>query len=220
MQALNGKNKEADIHNLIAPKSSEFKDENIITDLYNNNVWIFDDKFMSYYMVLSEAEMSKVINVITQGEVKDNDDDRPDITLFFSENPQIKNAKVDVVVVELKRLGISAEQNSIVEFQLDTRTQRLAEYYGNRIQRMWFYGIVDFDDRYRMHLVNNEFHPLFSNGEIYFRSKTVFLDLNKQQSVIQNAYILDFKAMIEDADSRNSTFLKILRKRFEMNHTE
>ena len=38
-------------------------------------------------MVLSEAEMSKVINVITQGEVKDNDDDRPDITLFFSENP-------------------------------------------------------------------------------------------------------------------------------------
>lgn len=220
MQALNAKNKEADIHNLIAPKFSEFKDENIITDLYNNNVWIFDDKFMSYYMVLSEAEMSKVIDVITQGEVKDNDDDRPDITLFFSENPQIENAKVDVVVVELKRLGISAERNSIVEFQLDTRTQRLAEYYGNRIQRMWFYGIVDFDDKYRMHLVNNEFSPLFSNGEIYFRSKTVYLDLNKQQSVIQNAYILDFRAMIEDADSRNSTFLKILRERFKTNHTK
>lgn len=157
MQALNAKNKEADIHNLIAPKFSEFKDENIITDLYNNNVWIFDDKFMSYYMVLSEAEMSKVIDVITQGEVKDSDDDRPDITLFFSENPQAENSKIDVVVVELKRLGISAEQNSIVEFQLDTRTQRLAEYYENRIQRMWFYGIVDFDDRYRKHLINNRF---------------------------------------------------------------
>lgn len=218
MQTLNAKNKEADIHNLIAPKFSEFKDENIITDLYNNNVWIFDDKFMSYYMVLSEAEMSKVINVITQGEVKDNDDDRPDITLFFSENPQIENAKVDVVVVELKRLGISAEQNSIVEFQLDTRTQRLAEHYGNRVQRMWFYGIVDFDDRYRKHLINNGFKPLFSNGEMYFRSKSVYLDLDMKQSVIQNAYILDYKAMVEDADSRNSTFLKILRKRFEMNH--
>lgn len=218
MQTLNAKNKEADIHNLIAPKFSEFKDENIITDLYNNNVWIFDDKFMSYYMVLSEAEMSKVINVITQGEVKDNDDDRPDITLFFSENPQIENAKVDVVVVELKRLGISAEQNSIVEFQLDTRTQRLAEHYGNRVQRMWFYGIVDFDDRYRKHLINNGFKPLFSNGEMYFRSKSVYLDLDMKQSVIQNAYILDYKAMVEDADSRNSTFLKILQKRFEMNH--
>ena len=85
---------------------------------------------------------------------------------------------------------------------------------------MWFYGIVDFDDKYRMHLVNNEFSPLFSNGEIYFRSKTVYLDLNKQQSVIQNTYILDFRAMIEDADSRNSTFLKILQERFKTIHTK
>lgn len=215
MRSLNKTNKEADIHNLIAPKSSEFRDDNIITDLYNNNVWILDDKFMSYYIVLSEAEMSKVIDVITKGEVKDNDDDRPDITLFFSDNPQDENTKVDVVVVELKRLGISAEQNSIVEFQLDTRTQRLAEYYGKRIQRMWFYGIVDFDDRYRNHLINNGFDPLFSKGNVYFRSKPVYLDLNKQESVIQNAYILDFSAIVEDADSRNSTFLKILKKRFE-----
>lgn len=215
MRSLNKTNKEADIHNLIAPKSSEFRDDNIITDLYNNNVWILDDKFMSYYIVLSEAEMSKVIDVITNGEVKDNDDDRPDITLFFSDNPQDENTKVDVVVVELKRLGISAEQNSIVEFQLDTRTQRLAEYYGKRIQRMWFYGIVDFDDRYRNHLINNGFDPLFSKGNVYFRSKPVYLDLNKQESVIQNAYILDFSAIVEDADSRNLTFLKILKKRFE-----
>lgn len=215
MRSLNKTNKEADIHNLIAPKSSEFRDDNIITDLYNNNVWILDDKFMSYYIVLSEAEMSKVIDVITKGEVKDNDDDRPDITLFFSDNPQDENTKVDVVVVELKRLGISAEQNSIVEFQLDTRTQRLAEYYGKRIQRMWFYGIVDFDDRYRNHLINNGFDPLFSKGNVYFRSKPVYLDLNKQESVIQNTYILDFSAIVEDADSRNSTFLKILKKRFE-----
>lgn len=215
MRSLNKTNKEADIHNLIAPKSSEFREDNIITDLYNNNVWILDDKFMSYYIVLSEAEMSKVIDVITKGEVKDNDDDRPDITLFFSDNPQDENTKVDVVVVELKRLGISAEQNSIVEFQLDTRTQRLAEYYGKRIQRMWFYGIVDFDDRYRNHLINNGFDPLFSKGNVYFRSKPVYLDLNKQESVIQNAYILDFSAIVEDADSRNSTFLKILKKKFE-----
>lgn len=117
-------------------------------------------------------------------------------------------------------MGISAEQNSIVEFQLDTRTQRLAEYYGNRVQRMWFYGIVDFDDRYRKHLINNGFKPLFSNGEMYFRSKSVYLDLDMKQSVIQNAYILDYKAMVEDADSRNSTFLKILRERFKTNHTK
>lgn len=61
---------------------------------------------------------------------------------------------------------------------------------------------------------------MFSNGEMYFRSQPVYLDLDMKQSVIQNAYILDYKAMVEDANSRNSTFLKILRERFNTNHTK
>lgn len=215
MQDLTGDNLESDLHNLLAPKGSEFKEGELYNDLYKNNVWVLDDKFMCYNTVLSEAEMSKVIEVITEGEVKDDDDDRPDITLFFSSDPSKNDKMLDVVVIELKRLGIKAEQNSIVEFQLDTRTQRLAEYFGKRIQRMWFYGVVEFDDKYENHLVNNYFNPLFSNGKVYFRSKTVFTDKSKTFGVIQNAYIMDFKALVEDANSRNETFLKILKHQFE-----
>ena len=215
MKGLGKNNKEEELHNLIAPKYAEFHGQNVVTDMYRNNVWVLDDKFMSYSTVLSEAEMSRVIDVLTEGEVRNKDNDRPDITLFFSGDPNDVSKKVDVVIVELKRLGLSVEQNSIVEIQLDTRTRRLAEYYGKRIQRMWFYGIVDFDDQYEMHLRDNYFNPLFSNGKIYFRSKPVSLDLTSSQSVIQNAYILDFSAMVEDANSRNSTFLKILQHSFE-----
>ena len=215
MKALDKNNLEADLHNLIAPKGSEFQEGELYKDLYRNNVWVLDDKFMSYCTVLSEAEMSKVIDVITDGEVKDPDDDRPDITLFFSADPTKDDRMLDVVVVELKRLGITPEQNSIVEFQLDTRTQRLAEYYGRRIQRMWFYGIVEFTDKYRMHLVNNGYNPLFSNGSVYFKSKPVYTDLEKSFSVVQNSYIMDFKALAEDANSRNETFLKVLKHQFE-----
>lgn len=215
MKALDKKNLEADLHNLIAPKGSEFKKGELYKDLYRNNVWVLDDKFMSYCTVLSEAEMSKVIDVITDGEVYDSDNDRPDITLFFSADPTKDNRMLDVVVVELKRLGISPEQNSIVEFQLDTRTQRLAEYYGRRVQRMWFYGIVEFTDKYRMHLVNNGYNPLFSNGSVYFKSKPVYTDLEKSFSVVQNSYIMDFSALVEDANTRNETFLKILKNQFD-----
>lgn len=215
MKALDKKNIEADLHNLIAPKGSEFKEGELYKDLYRNNVWVLDDKFMSYCTVLSEAEMSKVIDVITDGEVYDSDNDRPDITLFFSADPTKGNRMLDVVVVELKRLGIPPEQNSIVEFQLDTRTQRLAEYYGRRIQRMWFYGIVEFTDKYRMHLVNNGYNPLFSNGSVYFKSKPVYTDLKKSFSVVQNSYIMDFSALVEDANTRNETFLKILKNQFD-----
>lgn len=215
MKALDNKNIEADLHNLIAPKGSEFKEGELYKDLYRNNVWVLDDKFMSYCTVLSEAEMSKVIDVITDGEVYDSDNDRPDITLFFSADPTKDNRMLDVVVVELKRLGITPEQNSIVEFQLDTRTQRLAEYYGRRIQRMWFYGIVEFTDKYRMHLVNNGYNPLFSNGSVYFKSKPVYTDLKKSFCVVQNSYIMDFSALVEDANTRNETFLKILKNQFD-----
>lgn len=215
MKALDNKNIEADLHNLIAPKGSEFKEGELYKDLYRNNVWVLDDKFMSYCTVLSEAEMSKVIDVITDGEVNDSDNDRPDITLFFSADPTKDNRMLDVVVVELKRLGITPEQNSIVEFQLDTRTQRLAEYYGRRIQRMWFYGFVEFTDQYRMHLVNNGYNPLFSNGSVYFKSKPVYTDLKKSFSVVQNSYIMDFSALVEDANTRNETFLKILKNQFD-----
>ena len=192
MKELDKTNKEEELHNLIAPKYAEFHGQDVVTDMYRNNVWVLDDKFMSYSTVLSEAEMSRVIDVLTEGEVRNKDNDRPDITLFFSGDPNDVSKKVDVVIVELKRLGLGVEQNSIVEIQLDTRTRRLAEYYGKRIQRMWFYGIVDFDDQYEMHLRDNYFNPLFSNGKIYFRSKPVSLDLTSSQSVIQNAYILDF----------------------------
>lgn len=215
MKAFDKANLEADLHNLIAPKGSEFQEGELYKDLYRNNVWVLDDKFMSYCTVLSEAEMSKVINVITDGEVKDSDDDRPDITLFFSADPTKGDRMLDVVVVELKRLGITPEQNSIVEFQLDTRTQRLADYYGRRIQRMWFYGIVEFSEKYRMHLINNGYSPLFSNGSVFFKSKPVYMDLEKSSSVVQNSYIMDFKALAEDANSRNETFLKILKHQFE-----
>lgn len=214
LRSMNNENREADIHNLLAPKRSCFTQDSFIDDIYRNNVWVLDDKYMSYYNVLSEAEMSKVIDVITQGEEPDPDDDRPDITLFFASDPSSGEKMFDVVVVELKRLGISAEQNSIVEFQIDTRTQKLAKYYGERIQRIWFYGIVDIDDKYQMHLVNNQFKPLYSHGNVFFRSKMVYTDLTMTTSVIQNAFIMDYHALVEDANSRNETFLKILRHQF------
>ena len=214
MRELSPSNTEYDLHNIIAPRYSEFKSSNFIEDVYRNNVWVLDDKFMSYSTVLSDKEMSQVINVLTDGEVSCNDDDRPDITLFFSDNPNNVEHKVDVVIVELKRLGISAELNSIVEFQLDTRTEKLAEFYNNRIQRMWFYGVVEMDARYRKHLLNNDFMPLYSNGNVFFRSKKIRLDEEGTKTIVQNAYIMDFKALVNDAAVRNETFLKILKEQF------
>ena len=47
----------------------------------------------------------------------------------------------------------------------------------------------------------NSFKPLFSNVTSYFRSKEVFTDLSQTLSVTQNAYFMNFKALVKDADT-------------------
>lgn len=170
---------------------------------------------MSYRTVLSEAEMTKVIKVLTSGEDTIVDDDRPDIVLYFSADPTLdETEKVDVVIVELKRLGLSPERNSDVEIQLENRAIKLSSYYKNRIQRIWYYGIVDLQDDYIRHLRTAQFVPLFSKGKVFYKSKNVFLDTTTDNVVIANTFIMDFSAMVADADIRNETFLKILKEQF------
>ena len=126
-----------------------------------------DDKFMSYRTVLSEAEMTKVINVLTSGRKKLLLM-TTDLILFFilSADPTSEESeKVDVVIVELKRLGLSSERNSDVEIQLENRAIKLSSYYNNRIQRIWYYGIVDLHDDYVRHFKDSSICPSIFKGK-------------------------------------------------------
>lgn len=212
LKAIDKNNVEADIHNLIIPMKEQFVGDNLIDDLYRNNVWVLDDKYMTYDIVLSDEEMSTVIDVITDGEAKVDDDDRPDIVLIFSGNPN-EGKKVDVVIVELKRKGLSNENNSIVEIQLENRARKLIQYYNHNIQQIWFYGIVEFNEEFELHLAS-EYHPLFSNGKVYYKAKEVVMQQNPRIALPVGVYIMDFDAVINDADARNSTFLNIIKNKF------
>jgi hypothetical protein len=212
LKAIDKNNIEADIHKLIVPMRQQFGGKNLMDDLYRNNVWVLDDKYMTYDTVLSDEEMSKVVEVITEGEEKIDDDDRPDIVLIFSGNPN-EGKKVDVVVVELKRKGLPVEINSIVEIQLEKRARKLMQYYNQNIQQIWFYGIVEFDEEFELHL-QSDYHQLYSNGKVYYKPKEVVLQMNPKVTMPMGVYLMDFDAVVEDADVRNSTFLNIIKSKF------
>lgn len=206
---------ETDLHSMISKRYQKFSGEETEKDVYLNNLWVIDDKFMSYDYVLSEKNISDVLRVINPDYSGEENKDRPDIAIFFSTDPCVGNERFDIVIVELKRLGLKPDMNSIVEYQLDKRTIQLSQYYHDRIQRIWYYGIVEMNDEYRLHLANNGYNPLFSHGDIWYRQKEIKATLNAINVVIQNSYIMDFKALVEDAQSRNSTFLKILKEKFD-----
>jgi len=216
LKTIESKDKESVIHNLIIPMREQFDGKDFNNDLYRNNVWVLDDKYMTYDTILSEKDMSELIKVITEGEVVEKDDNRPDIAMIFSGNPNDENEdkKVDVVIVELKKKGLSTENNSIVEIQLENRARKLLKYYGNKIQQIWFYGIVEFNEEYELHL-QSDYHKLYSNGKVYYRNKEVVLQLNPRISIPIGLFIMDFDAVVSDADARNSTFLNIIKSKFK-----
>ena len=99
-------NSEADLHNLILPKRSVLQSGEI-DNIYNNNLWLLDNKYMTYTTALSERTMTEVLDEITQKANDIKDDGRPDIAIVFSDNPtDAANYSVDVVIVELKKRGL------------------------------------------------------------------------------------------------------------------
>lgn len=217
LKKTNNKNSEAEIHNLFASMAKTFNKEDTIANLYRNNAWILDDKYMTYEAVLSNKEMGEVIQFIAQDESTERDDDRPDLTLIFSNNPD-KSLSFDVVIVELKKRGISLEENLKVVTQLEKRARKLMQYYKNKIQRIWFYGIVEFNDELELALTG-EYKELYSTGKMYYRETKVAIQKNPDIILPIGVFVLDLDSVVNDADCRNSAFLNLIKSKFIENGT-
>lgn len=207
-------NSEAELHKLFATtrKEGKFEKTNFINDLYRNNSWLLDDKYMTYETVLSDREFGELINFITEDEDKRNDD-RIDIALVFSNNPNNKKP-FDIVIVELKKRGISLEENMKVITQLEKRARKLMQYYNNQIQRIWYYGIIEFNKEIELQL-KGEYKELYSSGKMYYRETKVAVEKDEEIILLPiGVFIWDLDAVIYDAHSRNEAFLNLIKSKF------
>ena len=205
MSSING---EKELHRLIVPTQRTLRRENFDDDIYNNNVWMLDDKFMSYNIILSDERMNKIIKEISSDNIKD--DSRPDITLVFSGDPNGAE-KVNVVVVELKKHGLPLAKNEEVISQLRQRARRLLVYFPDKIEKIWFYGITDINLEFRRSLLEDKFKELFSSGQMFYKSLDVIIDDEKNPFSI-DLFVMTYESLVKDAEIRNETFLKILKR--------
>lgn len=204
-------NSEAELHKLFAPMKVQFNKEELSQDLYMNNMWLLDDKYMTYETVLSDKKMNNLIDFIVEDETV-RDDDRPDIALVFSTDPN-SQIPFDVVIVELKKRGISLEENMKVVTQLEKRARKLMKYYNNRIQRIWYYGIIEFNEDVELHLAG-EYQKLYSSGKMYYKETKVAVQVEPDIKLPIGVFIWDIDAVIGDADARNSAFLNLIKSKF------
>jgi hypothetical protein len=207
MKDMSDKNSEADIHNLIVPRYKEFSGSDLLEDVYRNNAWLLDDKFMSFQTILSEARMDTVIKAITLAEDSAVDDGRPDIAMIFSADPAAGTA-VDVVVVEIKKKTDDEKENIFAINQLLDRAQKLVNHCPN-IQRVWYYAVLQINDVLAGRLRQMKWAPLYSKGIVFFQD----FETRRPDGIIvpTPTFALSFDAIIGDAESRNHTFLEILK---------
>jgi hypothetical protein len=153
--------------------------------------------------------MSDIIKEISFEDEKD--DTKPDITLIFSRDPE-QNEKVDVVIVELKKLGLEITKREVLISQLRQRARKLSEYFPHKIQRIWFYGIIDIDNDLRLSLKGQGYAELFSKGTVLYNEEKFYNKKDENVETHFGLFILNYNSLIKDAESRNSTFLQILKE--------
>ena len=205
---------EAYLHQIIASKGKEgkFLKENLINDIYKNNSWLLDDKYMTYEVTLSDREMTELVTYLVDEEEIKTDIDRPDFAFIFSNNPN-EEKPFDVVIVELKKRGVNQYDNLKTINQLETRARNLNKYYNNRVQRIWYYGIIEFNDDIELAL-SGRFTELYSSGKLYYTETEVAVSLKPKVTIPIGIFMWDIDAVVRDADARNSTFLNFIKSKF------
>ena len=215
LSKVDAKEKEAKIHGLIVPMQNVFEKADAGKILYRNNAWILDDKYMGYSSILSDKNLKELVEKLSGPDELKSEDTRPDIAFVFSDDIETSDHQVDVVIVELKKKGLGYLDNKTVLDQIRMRARRLGGLYPNKIQRMWFFGIVDFDDELLVEMEEG-WTPIYSKGQVYYRQEMV-LPVDKDLKKISDVKIpvpitlMSFDALIGDAKARNETFLSILK---------
>ena len=207
MKEMTTDNAESEIHNLIVPRFKEFSKEAMPSEIYQNNAWLLDDKFMVFRTILSEQRMDTVVNAIRLDEECEKDAGRPDIAMIFSADPKNASA-VDVVVIEMKKKTDDEKENQYAINQLLDRAVKLAAHCPN-IQRIWYYAVIQISDTMETRLRQQKWAPLFSMGKLYYQE---FITERPDRTVVPTpTFVVSFDAIVADAESRNHTFLEILR---------
>lgn len=195
---------ESIIHNLFMKRFTE--DEYF--SVKNNNLWLLDDRYISYSYAASDKKIKAILTKLDAYEGNEiNEDDKPDLSLFFSHSPY-------------KKKGLKSVLIEIKPFDNDTKSskkkfagiQQLLDYADafkekEKIEEVWAFLITDVDSSLSNRLIRDGYNRLFStDSPIYHR-------------IYENGvsiYIVSARTLISDAEARNKVFLEIIKKQSKL----
>ncbi|MCO6147383.1 ATP-binding protein [Flavobacterium sp. NRK1] len=197
---------ESIIHNLFMEKYTK---DNYFS-VGKNNLWLLDDRFTTYSYAASDKRIIEVLTDIKET-LEDVDilNDKPDLSLFFSHNPN-NPERLKSVMVEIKPFDFSTKSDR----KKFNGVQQLIDYVKafkkkENIQEVYGYLITDIDKKLADRLEIDDYVPLFSSeAPIYHRH---------YDKIGISIYVVSAKTLIYDAEARNKVFLEIIRKQARIN---
>lgn len=197
---------EAIIHNLFMQMQTN-------DDYYSvgkNNLWLLDDRYTTYSYAASDNRIREVLKGIDE-ENGDTEilDDRPDLSLFFSQNPN-NSDRLKSVLIEIKPFDYASKPDR----KKFAGIQQLIDYVKafkekEKIEEVSAYLITEVDAKLDARLSDNDFTKLFSlENPIYHRF---------YQGAGISIFVISASTLIKDAEARNKVFLDIIRKQTKLN---
>jgi Histidine kinase-, DNA gyrase B-, and HSP90-like ATPase len=186
------------IHNAILPKRSDG------LEIRENNIWLVDDKFLSYSNIYSDETLKTIIKEVGE-DVEIKQQRRPDVAAFFSRDSE--NCPNKLVIIEFKKPGADVFENNKALMQCRLYASTLADRI-NTVREVFAFSIVEIDDEFYRDMKQTGFKDVFS-----LNAKVVYNDflIGAGNDIPLHLYVLPVSALIKDAKARNRVFEEVLQ---------
>lgn len=201
---------EANLHDLFMHRGDSSITNSETFSKYDTNIWLLDDKYMSYTGIFSDKAISAITTEIgNENEQKYGQRKEPDLAIFYN---QIKDDLRDVVVVEFKALDVSADRKIEALTEVNRNLKFILRSLTN-VRSAYGYIITKIDDEFSEYIEAQQgVKTLFSNGNtpLYYVYNDNLRDKNNNP-VDSHIYFLSSETIYMDAEARNKTFIDIIK---------
>ncbi|WP_431286838.1 ATP-binding protein [Roseateles chitinivorans] len=186
------------IHSAILPKRSDG------ANLRENNVWLVDDKFLSYSSIHSDERLQQILEEVGHG-LEGKLQRRPDVAAFFSKDSDDQPNKL--VIIEFKKPAADIFENNKSLLQCRLYASALADRIPT-VREVFAFSIVEVDDEFYRDLKQTGFKDVFSLSE-----RVVYNDflIGQSSDVPLHLYVTPASSLIRDAKARNRVFEEVLQ---------
>jgi len=186
------------LHNAILRKRGD------ASDIRENNVWLVDDKFLSYSSIFSDETLAKIVREVG-AETESKQQRKPDVAAFYSEDSDGNPNKL--VIIEFKKPSADIFENNKALVQCRLYAGELVKRI-KTVREVFAFSVVEIDDEFYKDLKQTGYKDVFSLSE-----RVVYNDfvIGAVDDVPLHLYVMPAATLITDAKARNRVFEEVLR---------